>query len=66
MTKDEKAKKYDILDCVTMSKKCPKCQKDIKVSLTQFKNVSFSVGLVWKCPYCGSDLYIKNIELEAR
>lgn len=66
MNKQEKVKKFDLLDCIEMKEQCPHCHNHISVGLTSFKNVSFCVGLVWTCPYCFSDFYIKKIVLESR
>lgn len=66
MNKQEKAEKYDMLDCVEMTEKCPVCQNEITVKLTDFKTLSFKCGLVWNCPNCHSDIYIEKIELGAR
>lgn len=64
MNKNEKSQTYDILDCSEIVEKCPKCKKEIKVKLTNFKKVSFKYGLVWTCPHCYADFYFKKIELE--
>lgn len=66
MNTREKAEKYDMLDCIEMKEVCPHCKKEVTVKLTSFKTLSFSVGMVWTCPYCYADFYIKNIELEER
>ena len=66
MSNKEKAEKYDILDCIEMKEVCPNCKKEMTVKLTDFKSVSFSVGLVWTCPHCHKDVYIEEIKLGER
>ena len=66
MNNIEKAEKYDILDCIEIEEVCPNCKKGLTVKFTDFKCVSFKCGLVWTCPHCHSDIYIKKIELESR
>lgn len=64
MNKKEKSDRYDVLECIKLVEKCPHCQNDIEIGLTDFKSVSFNYGLVWTCPHCSLDFHIKKIELE--
>lgn len=63
MNNKEKAERYDILDCIDMKEVCPNCKKELTVKFTDFKYVSFSVGLVWTCPHCHKYIYIEKIKL---
>lgn len=63
MNDKEKIKRYDLLDCIELVEKCPHCGNNIRVSLTNFKTVSFKFGLAWACPGCHADFHIKKSNL---
>ena len=64
MNQREKADKYDILNCVMIADKCPKCSSDLEMSITSFKSLHLSKGLVYVCPYCYSELYIETVDIK--
>lgn len=64
MINRDKLKKYDLLECVTINQKCPKCGKKLEISLTGFKSAGFKYGLIYQCPNCYADFYISDVKLE--
>lgn len=60
----EKAKRYDVMDCITSEVKCEHCGKEFKFKLTDFYCLNMLRGLVYKCPHCGGQMYMKEVVLK--
>lgn len=63
MNNTEKAKRYDAISCVEIEEQCPVCGKNVNINLAEFKALNLKKGLVWDCPSCHSDLYIREFKL---
>lgn len=64
ITLHEKAKRYDIMNCITGESKCEHCGKAFNFKLGDFYCLNMLRGLVYKCPHCGGQMYMKDITFE--
>ena len=61
ITLHEKAKRYDIMNCITGESKCEHCGKAFNFKLGDFYCMNMLRGLVYKCHHCGGQMYMKDI-----
>ena len=67
MNQREKAERYDMMGAVYTNKRCPHCKKQFELYLNGFYCLDlFRGGLVYKCPYCNTELYLSHIGLELK
>ena len=52
LTIHEMAERYKIMSSIGGTVKCPHCNKEFDFSLTDFKGLHFTSGLVYYCPHC--------------
>lgn len=64
MTLHEKAKRYDIMNCITGESKCEHCGKTFNFKLGDFYCLNMFRGLVYKCHHCGGQMYMKDVTFE--
>lgn len=64
LTLHEKAKRYDIMDCITGEAKCEHCGKTFNFKLGDFYCLNMLRGLVYICPHCKKQMYMKDIIFE--
>ena len=62
MNNKEKIKKYDLMECISIMETCPQCGKEFEVALTGFKAAGFKHGLIYRCPHCFAELYIRMLK----
>lgn len=64
MNLHEKAKRYDVMECVKTEITCEHCGGKYTFKLTDFYCLNFLRGLVYECPYCHKKFYLKDVELQ--